>query len=193
MKFVKSLASEADLAKQAKQLQPRHYAFVGKSNVGKSSLINHLAQNKSLAKVSSTPGKTQLVNIFELKECLVIDLPGYGFAKVSKEIQSNWNNLMFSYFDYFSSHLHVFILIDPKKIIGDEDFKMIEMCEMRNIPFTIIFTKIDQIPKTHLEKTIKPRLIELQNYFNTQPSFILYSNQNNQGRDALISLIESSL
>jgi GTP-binding protein len=190
---VTSLASTADLERFAKHSRKMQFAFVGKSNVGKSSLINHLAQNKNLAKVSSTPGKTQLVNIFEIAECIVVDLPGYGFAKVSKEIKYNWNLLMQSYFDIFYNTLQVFILIDPKKPISQEDFDMIDLCLSRTIPFAIIFTKIDQIPKTHLEKTLKPRLKELQDYFQTPPSFILYSTESTQGRDALISLIEDSL
>lgn len=193
LKFVTSLATSSDLEKAAKQNRLKHFAFVGKSNVGKSSLINHLAQNKNLAKVSSTPGKTQLVNLFEIKECLVVDLPGYGFAKVSKQIQYDWNLLMQSYFELFYQHLHVFILIDPKKAISDEDFQMIEMCEQKCIPFAIIFTKVDQIAKTHLEKTIRPRLKELEEYFGSAPSFILYSNQTSQGKDALIALMEESL
>lgn len=193
LKFITSLASSQDIEKAAKANRLPNFAFVGKSNVGKSSLINHLAQNKNLAKVSSTPGKTQLINVFELPNCKIIDLPGYGFAKVSKEIKSGWNDLMQSYFDYFYSSLQVFILIDPKKSIGSEDFEMIRMCEQKLIPFVIIFTKTDQIPKTHLEKTIKPRLLELQEYFGQQPAFVLYSNQSSQGRDSLVQLIEARL
>lgn len=193
LKFLTSMASEIDLERLIKQSKLKHFAFVGKSNVGKSSLINHLAQNKGLAKVSSTPGKTQLINLFGIPQCLIVDLPGYGFARVSKEIKYNWNQFIQLYFDYFYERLNIFILIDPVKPIGDEDFQMIEMCESRQIPYVIIFTKIDQVPKMQVEKLIRPRLTELKNYLKREPFFVLYSIKATEGRDALISLIESNL
>lgn len=193
LKFLTSMASQTDLERLAKQSRLKHFAFVGKSNVGKSSLINHLAQNKNLAKVSSTPGKTQLINLFGITQCLIVDLPGYGFAKVSKEIKYNWNQFIQLYFDYFYERLNIFILIDPVKPISDEDFQMIEMCESRQIPYVIIFTKIDQFPKTQIEKLIKPRLAELKAYLKSEPFFVLHTTKTTDGRDALISLIESNL
>ena len=100
------MASTQDFERFAKKSRLKHFAFVGKSNVGKSSLINHLAQNKNLAKVSSTPGKTQLVNLFEIPGCYIVDLPGYGFAKVSKNLRQEWNLLMQEYFDFFYQSLN---------------------------------------------------------------------------------------
>ena len=191
---MKSLATVEDLSKLANSTKVDHFfAFVGKSNVGKSSLINHLSQNKSLAKVSSTPGKTQLINLFEQSNFYVVDLPGYGFAKVSKEIKRNWHVLIEEFFNFFFSKLNVFILIDPKKPISDEDFQMISLCESRQIPYVIIFTKIDQIGKTLIQSTIKPRLKELKDAFDQEPAFLLYSNKETLGREALMKLIETAL
>jgi GTP-binding protein len=194
LRFVTSLASPQDLERVAKSTKKDHFfAFVGKSNVGKSSLINHLSQNKTLAKVSSTPGKTQLINLFQIPQCYVVDLPGYGFAKVSKEIKRTWHILIEEFFNFFFEKLHVFILIDPKKPISEEDFQMIALCESRKIPYVIIFTKIDQIGKTLIQSTIRPRLKELKEAFDQEPAFLLYSNKETHGRDALIKLIETAL
>ncbi len=194
LKFSKTLATIPDLEKWSKG-HPHHpqFAFIGKSNVGKSSLINHLGQNKTLAKVSSTPGKTQVINVFDLNECCVIDLPGYGFAKVSKEIKSKWNELIAAYLELCHKTLSIFILIDPKKPVSEDDFFMMNICNELGVPFIIIFTKIDQIPKTHLEGTIRPRLAEIKSYLKAEPAFLLYSTKSSVGKDALTKLFIEQL
>ncbi len=192
IQFITSLATIHDLQREAKGQKRPHFAFVGKSNVGKSSLINHLADNKKLAKISSTPGKTQLINLFDLKPAYLVDLPGYGFAQVSHQIRESWNLLIAQYFELFQSHLYLFILIDPKKKIGEEDFEMIHLCQIRQIPFTVIFTKIDQIAPTQLEKTIQPRLKELQSFLGQEANFVLHSKHQSKGKLAIMHLIESA-
>ena len=194
LKFSKTLAVVPDLEKWSRG-HPHHpqFAFIGKSNVGKSSLINHLGQNKKLAKVSSTPGKTQVINVFDLNECCVIDLPGYGFAKVSKEIKGKWNELIAAYLEFCHRTLSIFILIDPKKPLSDDDFFMMNICNELSIPYTIIFTKIDQIPSTHLQGIIRPRLAEIKSHLKVEPAFLLYSIKSNVGKDALTKLFEEQL
>lgn len=194
LKFVKTLANIPDIVKwaTAHERYPQ-FAFIGKSNVGKSSLINHLSQNKGIAKVSSTPGKTQAINVFQLKDCFIMDLPGYGFAQVSKELKKNWNEFIGAYLQAAQKNLNIFILLDPKKPVSEEDFFMMEICMNLTIPFGLIFTKIDQIPPTKLQSVIKPRLSEIKSFLNHDAAFVLYSNKSMIGRDALVNLIEERL
>jgi GTP-binding protein len=194
VRFIKSLASVQDIMAFKRSYGHRPlFAFVGKSNVGKSSLINHLTQHQHLAKVSSMPGKTQLINLFEAGSCVLIDLPGYGFSQVSRSLQASWDVLMGGFFEQLSSKLHLFLLIDPKKPIGQEDFHMMAHCLEHQIPFQIIFTKIDQINKTLLATTLRPRVQELNSFLSYDPPLILYSTAAKEGRLAVIHSIESSI
>ena len=123
-------------------------AIVGRSNVGKSSLINHICNNKKLAKTSSTPGKTRLINFFAINDSFyIVDLPGYGFAKTSKTEQSEWGNLMEKYLS--SGRVkHLFLLLDIRHEPTQDDARMFEYIVYYGIPFTIIATKADKISKS---------------------------------------------
>lgn len=125
-----------------------HIAFVGRSNVGKSSLINTLLNRKNFARVSQTPGKTRTINFFEInKEIILVDLPGYGYAKLSKQEKASWGKIMDEYFVHCKNLTHVFILIDIRHEPKADDLDMVNYIRYHNIPISIIATKSDKISK----------------------------------------------
>ncbi len=143
--------TSAAAAKQFPTNQLPEVAFVGRSNVGKSSLINLLTNQKTLAKTSKTPGRTQLVNFFitEDRACLV-DLPGYGFADVPEAVQSQWNGLMGDYLTKRENILGLLILLDVRRTPSEHDRAMIDMVNEHQIPFLIVLTKCDKMSKNEL-------------------------------------------
>lgn len=129
-------------------------ALAGRSNVGKSSLINSLLNRKSLARVSGTPGKTRTINFFIVNENFyLVDLPGYGYAKLSKEEQASWGKTMEMYFSQSKNLKHLFLLLDIRHEPKDSDKQMYEYCLHYNIPFTIIATKSDKISRGAYQKS----------------------------------------
>jgi len=155
IKNAKFLISIADKNK-LEQLSLPQFAFVGRSNVGKSTLLNALCQRKSLAKTSSTPGRTRLINIFEVNnEFHFVDLPGYGFAKASKQEQAKWQGLIETYLRNSQNLKLVFVLIDSRHEPTEKDIQMLEFLYAYQIPFKIIATKIDKLTKTELQKSKK--------------------------------------
>ncbi|MBR5154625.1 MAG: YihA family ribosome biogenesis GTP-binding protein [Alphaproteobacteria bacterium] len=131
-------------------------AFAGRSNVGKSSLINALFGQRKLAKTSSTPGRTQQLNYFNLNEQLyVVDLPGYGFAKAPKDIVKNWQNLINTYLVGRANLRRVFVLIDSRHGIKKIDEEIMEMLDTAAVTYQIVLTKIDKISEKELEKVLK--------------------------------------
>ena len=152
------------------------YAFIGRSNVGKSSLINTLCEKKGLAKTSSTPGKTQLINHFLINEkWYLCDLPGYGYAKVSKKSREEWSKMIKGYILNRKNLLNTFVLIDsrlkPQKI--DIDF-MIFLGE-NGVPFSIIFTKTDKLKQKELSLNVKTYEKELYKYWEELPPYFITS------------------
>jgi len=126
-------------------------AFVGRSNVGKSSLINHLTQNKSLARVSSTPGKTQMINFFTFHSTLMlVDLPGYGFAKVAKEVKHQWGEMIQDYLQNRSQLKLILVLCDSRHPPSAEDLQFAEWATYFQKPYFVIFTKTDKLSKNEL-------------------------------------------
>ncbi len=141
-RFLTSAAS----AKQFPKDPLPEVAFVGRSNVGKSSLLNMLSEQKTLAKTSKTPGRTQLVNFFVTEDrARLVDLPGYGFADVPDAIQGQWNRLMHDYLTKREHLLGLLILLDIRRMPSEHDLAMIEMVNANNIPFLIVLTKCDKL------------------------------------------------
>lgn len=151
-KFIKSASKPADfIVDELPQI-----AVVGRSNVGKSSLINMLANNKNMAKTSSLPGRTRLVNYFEVnKEFYLVDLPGYGFAKASKEQKSTWDGVLDNYFNNTHNLKLVLVLIDSRHLPTDLDVMMINYLVDMDIPYQIVLTKIDKLSKSDLNNNIR--------------------------------------
>lgn len=138
----------------SKQIKPSccpEFVFAGRSNVGKSSLINKLFNRKKLARVSSMPGKTATINFFRSETVRFVDLPGYGYAKTSKKEKIRWNDLINSYFLNKRNIAVVFLLLDIRNQPSNEDMIMIDMLKQMKLPFIIIFTKADKIAKTKIQ------------------------------------------
>ncbi len=130
-------------------------AVCGKSNVGKSSFINMLANRKKLAKTSSEPGRTRLVNYFDFGEFILADLPGYGFARVSKGEKEKWAKTLDSFFKDKEKISHVFMLVDSRHDPTEDDVQMIEFLHFHTIPFTVVLTKADKLSRMKLKEHIK--------------------------------------
>lgn len=168
------------------------YAFIGRSNVGKSSLINMLAEKKNLAKTSSTPGKTQLINLFLMQDSWYLtDLPGYGYAKVSKRKRGEFGKMITSYLEQRENLVNTFVLIDcripPQKI--DLEF-MIWLGE-NQIPFSIVFTKIDKISSAALQKALLNYQREMLKSWEFMPKVFTTSSESKIGRLELLGYINS--
>ena len=127
--------------------------FSGHSNVGKSSLINKLVQRKALARVSAQPGKTATINFYEVDSCYFVDLPGYGYAKVSNADRERWDDLINSYFEAQRHHTLLVQLIDCRHAPSADDFQMLRYLHYHNIPFVVALTKADKLKKSQLAKT----------------------------------------
>ena len=163
-------------------------AVCGKSNVGKSSFINMLARNGKLARTSNTPGRTRLVNYFDFGEFILADLPGYGFAKVSKEEKAKWAKLLESFFERSEYISHVFSLMDIRHKPTADDMDMVAFLNHYILPFTVIATKADKLPKTR----IKPAVRELAAHVKmAEGNVIATSSEDGRGRDAVLDKIES--
>lgn len=163
-------------------------AVVGRSNVGKSSLINMLANNKKLAKTSSTPGRTRLVNYFEIdKKMYLVDLPGYGFAKAGKELKKEWDNVLDDYFNNTHNLKLVLVLLDSRHLPSELDQMMINYLVELEIPYKIILTKTDKLSKSQLSNNIK----DISNYIrHNQNMFIPTSADKKTGSDAISKLFD---
>ena len=165
-------------------------AFAGKSNVGKSSMINKLTNRGKLARTSATPGKTRLINVFQInQEINFIDLPGYGFAKVSKVEKESWGRMMQNYFATTEDLCHVFHLVDIRHEPTTEDKEMNLFLRQSGIPFTVIATKADKISRGARMKHIAPicRALAVQPW-----QVIPFSSEDGTGRDDILGKIEEA-
>ena len=163
-------------------------AFAGKSNVGKSSMINKIANRNKLARTSATPGKTRLINVYQInQEVNFIDLPGYGFAKVSKTEKQSWGKMMQNYFATTEDLCHVFHLVDIRHEPTEEDREMNLFLRQAGIPFTVIATKSDKISRGARMKHIAPicRALAVQPW-----QVIPFSSEDGSGRDEILAKIE---
>ena len=168
------------------------YAFIGRSNVGKSSLINYLVNNKGLAKTSGRPGKTQLINHFIINdEWYLVDLPGYGYAKTSKVNRKKWEQFIADYILKRENLLNLFVLIDsripPQKI----DLDFMEWLGIKGIPFSIVFTKIDKLSSKQLNKNLLDYKKEMLKYWEEMPQSFTSSATGKLGKEAILNYIES--
>ncbi len=185
--FVTSMASYGNFAgKGLPQI-----AVAGKSNVGKSSLINKLCNRNKLAKTSATPGKTKLINVFLLNRSFhLIDLPGYGFAKVDKAEKARWGKMMQDYFEQADELRHVFCLVDIRHDPTQDDINMNSFLRQMGIPFTVIATKADKISRAARSKQLAPICRALM----VQPwEVICWSSEDGTGRDKVQELLDKLL
>jgi GTP-binding protein len=170
------------------------FAFVGRSNVGKSSLINSLLNNKSIAKISSKPGKTLLINHFRINDKLfIVDLPGYGYATVSKKIKEDIQNIHENYFKLRKELLYTLLLIDIRHDIQKKDVEFMEFLINNYCPFVIIFTKSDKLKKNVLDKQVENLKKQLSVYWEDLPKMFVTSSKTKTGISEIHSFIESSL
>lgn len=178
------------------------FAFIGRSNVGKSSLINMLTNKKGLAKTSATPGKTLLINHFMVKansvipaaqEWYIVDLPGYGFAKRSKKVQEDIDKMISSYILQREQLVNVFLLIDirhdPQKI----DIEFMNWLGENGVPFSIVFTKADKLGPVKAKQNAEKYLKSLLETWEELPPHFITSSEKRQGKEEIINYIESIL
>lgn len=185
--FVTSMASYQD--SEATELP--ELAVVGKSNVGKSTLINALCRRKKLCKVSGTPGKTRLINLFLINDRFhLVDLPGYGFAKVDKAEKRRWGLMMEDYFKKSKRLKHVLSLVDIRHEPTQDDITMNRFLRDMSIPFTVVATKADKISRGARMKQLAPICRQLM----VQPwEIVCFSGEDMTGREGLLSVIEEKL
>lgn len=167
------------------------YAFIGRSNVGKSSLINMLTNNKKLAKTSATPGKTLLINHFIInKEWYLVDLPGYGYAKRSKKEIAKLDQMIRGYILQREQLVNVFVLVDSRLEPQKIDLEFIEWLGQSSIPFAIVFTKADKLSTSKLNQSIEGYKKKLLETWEELPPIFLASAEKKQGRDEVLNYIE---
>ena len=167
------------------------YAFIGRSNVGKSSLINMLTNHSKLAKVSGRPGKTQLINHFKINEnWYLVDLPGYGYAKVSKKNRNKWQQFIQQYIINRENLYCLFILIDSRLEPQNIDIEFINWVGKKEIPFSILFTKADKLTKNQLASNMATYKKELLKYWDELPTNFITSAVQKTGRNEILDFID---
>lgn len=167
------------------------YAFIGRSNVGKSSLINMLCNNKRLAKTSSTPGKTLLINHFIINnEWYLVDLPGYGFAKRSKTVQQQIDQMITGYILQRHQLVNVFVLIDIRLTPQKIDREFIDWLGMSSIPFAIVFTKADKLGPVKAKTNAQTWMESLLDVWEELPPYFITSSEKKTGRDEILGYID---
>ena len=181
--FITSAATKSQFLKPEKPI----IAVCGKSNVGKSSFINMLANRKKLAKVSKDPGRTRLVNYFDMGDFILADLPGYGYARVSKEEKLKWGRLLDDFFADKSAIAHVFSLADIRHDPTADDKQMIEYLNYHILPFTVIATKADKLSRAQAQRSI---INIAATYKCGTGNIIVTSSETRQGLDEVLEKIE---
>ena len=172
----------------------RDVAFIGRSNVGKSSLINMLTGRKGLAKVSSTPGKTRLINHFTINnQWYLVDLPGYGYARVSKSTRGEFSKLIMDYVLKCEKMHFLFVLVDSRLEPQAIDLRFIRMLGENGIPFGIIFTKTDKLSATQRRKCVERYSATLGEEWEELPPMFCSSSEKGTGREEILSFIEKCL
>lgn len=168
------------------------YAFIGRSNVGKSSLINMLTGRSHLAKISGNPGKTQTINHFLIDDTwYLVDLPGYGYAKISKSERVKWEAFIRDYLVKRENLITIFVLIDIRHDAQKIDLEFMYWLGSQGLPFVIIFTKHDKLKKGELEKKLASYETNLHEYWEELPQYFVSSSQSQYGRTEIIEFIDS--
>lgn len=172
----------------------RDFAFIGRSNVGKSSLINMLTGHSGLAKVSGTPGKTRLINHFTInREWYLVDLPGYGYARASKSVRGAFSKIITSYVTRARKMYYLFVLVDSRLEPQKIDMEFIEMLGEKGIPFGIIFTKCDKLSKNQLQKSVERFQNNMLEMWEELPPMFITSSEKKIGRDDVLNFIGECL
>jgi GTP-binding protein len=172
----------------------RDFAFIGRSNVGKSSLVNMLTNHKGLAKVSSTPGKTRLINHFCINNSwYLVDLPGYGYARVSKDKRGEFSKIILDYVLKCEKMHFLFVLVDSRLEPQTIDLKFIELLGENGVPFGIIFTKADKLSASQLRRSVERYGKVLSEQWEELPPMFTSSSEKGLGRDEILGFIEKCL
>ena len=192
IKSAEFVISNSDVDKCPKEMLPE-YAFIGRSNVGKSSLINMLTGRNSLAKISGKPGKTQLINHFKINSnWFLVDLPGYGYARVSKKTKAVFQKFITEYFEKREQLVCGFVLIDIRHEAQQIDLEFMKYLGEGGIPFCIIFTKADKIGKTKIQSHVSAyRKQMLADDWEEMPQHFITSSSDGTGRDGLLQYIDA--
>jgi GTP-binding protein len=184
--------SNTDIDKCPKERIPE-YAFIGRSNVGKSSLINMLTGRKSLAKTSGKPGKTQLINHFKINDnWFLVDLPGYGYAKVSKKNRSIFAKFIYEYLEKRENLICTFVLVDSRHEPQKIDMLFMEWLGQNQIPFVIVFTKMDKLSSSQLNKNITKYKTEMLKTWEDIPQTFRSSAESGLGKSEILKFIEQT-
>ena len=187
IKSAEFVMSNSDVTKCPKE-KLIEYAFIGRSNVGKSSLINMLMQKKSLAKTSGRPGKTQLINHFLInKNWFLVDLPGYGYARVSKSSKRIFQKFITQYFSKRQQLALAFVLIDCRHKPQKVDLEFMQWMGENKVPFSIIFTKQDKMKPNALTKNIEDYKLKMLESWEEMPNYFITSSSNGTGRDKVLN------
>jgi GTP-binding protein len=193
IKTAEFISSYADVAKCPPPDKPE-FAFIGRSNVGKSSLINMLTNSKKLAKTSVTPGKTQTINHFLINASwYLVDLPGYGYASVSKSTRAGFGQMIENYVLKRESLSCLFILIDARLPPQANDLDFIQWVGSKDIPLALLFTKIDKLKLNELQKNLKEYENKLLTQWEELPTIVLTSSVKKNGKEEILEIIEEAI
>ena len=169
------------------------YAFIGRSNVGKSSLINSICNNKKLAKTSSTPGKTQLINHFIInEEWYLVDLPGYGFTKTPTHLKRKWQNFTRNYLRTRENLMCVFVLLDSRHNVLKADDEFMEWLGENGIPFVMVFTKMDKLDPRDIEGNVNTYMEKMSEKWSFLPQHFLTSSEKKTGNEEILNFVEET-
>ena len=195
MKIINSVFEKSSKSiDQCPESKLPEYALVGRSNVGKSSLINSLLDNKKIAKTSSTPGKTILINHFKINESFyLVDLPGYGYATLSKKVKEEIKKTHRSYFKLRKQLLYTFLLVDIRHDLQKIDIEFMKFLNDNLCPFVIIFTKSDKLKSSQIETQTDNLRKQLSTYWDELPKSYVTSSKDKSGIDNIFNFIEESI
>ena len=191
--MIRYVGSYPTWEKMPRPAQPE-FAFIGRSNVGKSSLINMLTGHKNLARTSSVPGKTQMINQFSVtEEWLIVDLPGYGYARLSKKQRQTMEKMVHGYLLHRPALYLAFLLLDIRVTPQKLDMDMLNWLGQNEVPLALIYTKADKLKEIEIQRNISTYEEEILQYWSVLPPSFITSSQTGLGRDAVLSFIENSL